>query len=315
MKKKLLYCFITLIALFLLFLFCTYNEYSRFKNHLKDYSSQKPIHLVFAGDNAYITPLLTAFTSISLNTKTPVKIHLLTNGFSDKNIQKLTKLDEKLKNIEIELIIVSDQIFENFPINSQWSQTIYYRYLIPILLPELDKALYLDGDILVFDDLSQLYHTNLNDNMLAAIQDGFEEYFLERPIFKDLTAYINSGVLLINLTAWRDNDIPTVLFKKTKEYQDQLTHYDQDIINLVFNKKILLLEKKYNAQQRLTTPINKVIYHYTGKKKPWKAWDLSYYEWYKYFEYTKNIFREDGFPLKAYLTYLFKKVLYYLFIV
>ena len=311
MKKNLLYVFGALISLFLLFLFCLYKEYKRFYNHLTDYSDQNPIHLVFAGDDGYITPLLTAFTSLSLNTKTPIQIHLLTAGFSNQNQQLIQKLDQELKNIQIDITPVSMELFNNFPINQRWNQSIYYRYLIPELIKETDRALYLDGDILVFDDLSNFYQMDLKEKTIAGVSDYFEQKFISRPLFQDLLVYINSGVLLIDMAKWRQKGITQKLFETTQLYQDQISYFDQDVINLVFKEDILPVSLKYNALQGAYTPFNKVIYHYSGKQKPWKTNSPDYYEWDKYFSYTKALLNKEKWPLTAYLTYCLKKMIYY----
>lgn len=311
MKKCLFFSIICITTLFLLFLFCTFKEQTRFLNHQNAYSNKEKINLIFSGDDGYITPLLTAFTSLSLNTKTPIKIHLLTNGFSDKNIKTINTLDTQLKNIEIKIIVVSPNLFENFPVNKRWSQTIYYRYLIPELLPDEKKGLYLDGDILVLTDLNDFYHLNLNKNIIAGVKDYFETLFLNRPLFNNLSFYINSGVLLIDLKKWRLQNITHKLFEATKVYQNQLSHFDQDVINLVLQNKIQPLPLKYNAQQRTFTPFNKTIYHYSGEKKPWKTYSFDYYEWYKYFDYTKAILNNNSWPFKSYLTYIIRKSIYY----
>ena len=311
MKKKLLYGFITLIALFLLFLFLSYNEYKRFKNHLNDYAYHKPIHLVFAGDDGYVTPLLTAFTSLSLNSKTPLQIHLLTAGFSDQNQQLIQKLDQQLKNIQINITPVSKELFNNFPINQRWNQSIYYRYLIPELIKEETRALYLDGDILVFDDLNNFFQIDLQEKTIAGVSDYFEKKFLSRPLFQDLLVYINSGVLLIDMPKWRKQGMTQKLFETTKHYQDQISYFDQDVINLVFKEDILPVSFKYNALQGSYTPFGKVIYHYSGKQKPWKTNSFTYYEWYKYFSYTQALLNEEKWPIKSYFMYLLRKMIYY----
>ena len=311
MKKALGVTFSFIILLFLLFPFFFLKEYNRFQNHLKSYSSKQAIHLVFAGDDGYITPLLTAFTSLSLNTKTPLHIHLLTNGFSPKNQKLIENLDFKLKNIQITMTLVSNELFKAFPINNRWNQSIYYRYLIPTLLTNTNKALYLDGDILVFNDLSSFYHIDLNNKVIAGIQDYFEKKFLSRPLFQDLTLYINSGVLLIDIDKWKEKNISQKLFETTAQYQDKIQYFDQDVINLVLKKDILPVSFKYNALQGAYTPFNKTIYHYSGKQKPWKTKKLDYYEWYKYFDYMQMILNDENWPVQSYLLYLIRKMIYY----
>ncbi|MBO7243689.1 MAG: glycosyltransferase family 8 protein [Alphaproteobacteria bacterium] len=311
MKKTFWIIFLMISSLFLLFLFFAFKEYHRFSNHLTPYTYSKPINIVFSGDDGYITPICTAITSLSLNTKTPVQVHLLTNGFSDKNQKKIYQLDQKLKNININIIPIPADLFKDFPINKRWNQAIYFRYLIPKVLENELKALYLDGDILILDDLSDFYHIDLKKKTIAGVQDYFKETFLSRPLFKNLSLYINSGVILMDMTQWRQKNMTQKLFELTALYQNEISYFDQDVINLAFKEDILPLSYRYNTLQGAYTPWNKVIYHYSGKQKPWKTNSIYYYEWDKYFAYMKAILNDQKWPLQSYLLYLFKKMIYY----
>jgi len=315
MKKFLKYLFRISFLFFLALLISCFYEWHRFATlNNKKISNNTPIPIVFAGDDGYITPLSVAITSISINAKTPTKIFILTNGFNQKNQEILKKLDEKLKHTEIKIVTVNPSYFNEFPVNKRWSSVIYYRYIIPKLFPEYKRIIYLDGDVLVLDDLQQLYNTHLNGNALAGVNDAFIDKFLTKPLFKDTSTYINSGILLIDTEKF--SHYVDTLFQTTNIYKNEFTHYDQDAINLVFKNKITVLPIKYNAQQRLTTPVFKTIYHYSGEKKPWKTFDFSFYEWYKYFYYTQNILSDQDFSIKKHLNYLlFKNVYYLLFII
>ncbi|MFI3239221.1 MAG: glycosyltransferase [Bacteroidales bacterium] len=113
--------------------------------------------------------------------------------------------------------------------------------------------------------------------------------------------YINSGVLLMNLKALREMDIKKMINEYVDIYRNQLCWGDQDIINSVF-PKILILDPRYNAISILwnlnsskrgklwsveqikiagTTP---VIIHYTTNKKPWKLGNAHVLKdrWYHY---------------------------------
>lgn len=308
LKNLIIVFLICFIALFLSF----YFEEQKFLNqNTKKLQTDTPITLVFAGDDNYVTPLSVALTSLNMNTKTPVEAFILTEGFSDKNKYFFRHLDHKLANVDIRIVLVESSEFEGFPVNDRWSKSIYFRYLIPTLLPSYKRALYLDGDLLILKDLNSLFHIDLKGNLVAGVSDLFEKDFLSSPLFKKHPFYINSGVLLMDLENLRYSKTTAQLFKTTEEYKDKFTHYDQDAINLALNGKIMLLPTKYNAHQRTHTPFNKTIYHYSGKEKPWKSKDFSFFEWNKYASYTQALLNDNPWPRKAYINSLLNKIVYY----
>ena len=119
----------------------------------------------------------------------------------------------------------------------------YFRLLLPELLPNINKIIYLDGDSLVFTDLAEMYNLPMDDNYILGFPDILSKYLREKGI--NSTIYINSGTLLLDLKKIRDEKISdkslTLLFKKYRN----VTFGDQDIINIGYRPKIGLLPLKY----------------------------------------------------------------------
>lgn len=171
--------------------------------------------------------------------------------------------------------------------NSAFPVSIYYRLLMTELLPEdIDKILYLDSDIVVCHNLRELWLFNIQDRPLAAVinqSDGGKSYKrLGLPSDKD---YFNSGVMLVNLKYWRNNQCSKKLINYVQENPKVLVFPDQDALNYVFQDSKLLLPIKYNVQEKFfranlssfnkkfEKEISSAIYdpyilHYTGAK-PW----------------------------------------------
>lgn len=133
---------------------------------------------------------------------------------------------------------------------SRWSPVIFYRLFAHNVFPKLNKLLYIDSDTLIQSDLTELYNTDISKHALAAVRDmapinipndkngQYVREFKEKYLKHDL--YINSGVLLLNLQHLRT--IPTPW-----ETNCKLTYPDQDILNTVFDGKILELPLRYNC--------------------------------------------------------------------
>ena len=186
--------------------------------------------------------------------------------------KKLAKLACQIINARVSSSLVSN-------CKTDSSYTVFLRYFVADFVEE-DKALYLDCDIVVTRDLSSLFETELGDAPIAAVKDlGGEVYFGEQ-IF-------NSGVLLINVNYWRENDIAGQLIEMTDSLHDKVTQDDQSILNMLFENRWMELPFAYNCITLHTTfsdyepekGLYPPVIHYLTERKPWK-------------EYTQSIYRE-----------------------
>ena len=188
-------------------------------------------------------------------------------------------------------IPVSDDIFEGFPETRRYPRQIYYRIAAPSLLPkELDRILYLDVDLVVINSLVPFYHSDFEQAGFLACSHS--QKWLDKVnqlrlgIEKDVP-YLNSGVMLINLSE-QSNPLALSRVKQyTSQYRRRLILPDQDIITALAGDMVKLADTmKYNLNDRILTWHNLdpaspkidldwvrkygVIIHYFGKNKPWK---------------------------------------------
>lgn len=182
--------------------------------------------------------------------------------------------------------------------------------LLKFRLPELvheDKVLYLDGDLIVRCDLSELFATDVTDSFVGAVVDSGSLYS-KNPTVKKHPDYFNSGVMLMNLKKMRENKSTEMLIQSKKNCKDQ-SLMDQHIFNDVFEGGVKFLAHKYNClfvnlvrayPQYTIDQLNKryhenyislddvdekaLIIHYSSKDKPWKYYDVPLAnEWYMYY--------------------------------
>jgi lipopolysaccharide biosynthesis glycosyltransferase len=217
----------------------------------------------------------------------------------DKNVETLDK--NKIKDIVNRVspsstihFVSAGNVFDSSKTGAWYTKSIYFRLLLPELLPEIDKIIYLDTDLIVLHNLCELYNNDLGDNMLAACLDtinirvlwygyGYANCIL--PVKR--RQYINSGVLIMNLKELRQNTLKEQWLKLSSE---KLLQPDQDILNHTCEGKILFLPIKYNyniqweriwqaaiheclfsEEEYIAAKNNPTIYHYIGKDKPWNS--------------------------------------------
>lgn len=176
----------------------------------------------------------------------------------------------------------------------------YLRLMLHRLLPEVDRLLYADVDVLFQDQLLPLWQTDMTDCVLAAVKGAVNlsdkwEWNSDRPYWKHLEGmkgrYINAGVTLLDLAQIRRRNLEEQWNEWVKE---KLYYQDQDILNITcqgairyvspkYNRLAYLEEKDYDrfvseevfTKQECEEAIsNPVIIHYAGDK-PWKRYDTN----------------------------------------
>ncbi|MCC8098469.1 MAG: glycosyltransferase [Clostridiales bacterium] len=173
------------------------------------------------------------------------------------------------------------------------SPSALLKFVLPELLPEQDKVLYLDGDILARVDLSELYATDLEDNMVAAVIDSGSIYY-KQEFTSRVEHYFNSGVMVLNLKQMRLENMTETLICTKQELNDS-NLMDQNVLNVVFDHRVKCLPIWYNflainlhrsRKKWELSDINELygtqfqsreelfdswkILHFASKDKPWK---------------------------------------------
>lgn len=232
------------------------------------------INIIFSSDNNYAQYLGVTLCSIFENKTCSnyIYIYVLESGINDDNKRKLSLLENKY-NFKINYIKMNTKFFKDFHISRHVTQAVYYRIMIAKLLLNINKVLYLDCDIILNRDVLELYKINTDDYFFVAVEepvDNIKEY-LEMP--KD-SKYFNSGVMLINLKKWRENNISEKVINFIKTTDKKLNAWDQDALNYILSNKWLEVSYIYNYTTLLSTKytplsLDKIwAIHYTGLK-PW----------------------------------------------
>lgn len=249
-----------------------------------------------------------AIKSVLENTKEFVRFYIMESDklkISDKNRKNLDNLQKKFKNFSYEIITIDFSKFENFytPINSHLSTETYFRYYIPILDKSVNKAIYLDYDIICLSDIKELYDIDLKGNMLAAVRNDKGEISdqlrdnLIRLGLKDIHAYFNSGVIVLDCKKLRENNILEKLIDLTNKESHRFLLADQDAFNVIFEDSNLEIPEEFNTYHfRINKEKLPKIIHYIGSEKPWLKPCVNYeyfWEYAKktpYYKYLKKIF-------------------------
>ena len=244
----------------------------------------KEIPIFFSTDDNYIPYLDVAVSSLIANASQEYeyRIIILNTGLSEDNVRKVKK-KEKL-GFKIDFIDISEEV-ENiksrFKNVYHFSVVTYYRLFIASLFPQYDKVIYLDCDLVVLGDVSELYNVELGENILGAAPEAFVRNTPEFRRYAEVTlgvdpdGYVNAGVLLMNLREFRKNQIEEKFVKLITEYDFDLLDPDQAYLNYICLGKIHVLPNGWNKEPMpLSCDGKKNIVHYALYKKPWQYDDV-----------------------------------------
>lgn len=276
------------------------------------------VSIALITDRNYVTPTITAIYSIIKNKRTETKLHfyLVTADLEPEQEELFMGLEQE--KVLISVVKASASKYEGLHTSDPNAPCVasiaaLLKFDLPDMLSELDKVLYLDGDLIVREDLTELFGTELSDNYVAAVVDSGSIYYKHDTV-KKVDDYFNSGVMLLNLKEMRKDGVTARLIEEKKKGDSHLM--DQNVFNIVFNKKVSLLPIRYNllyvnllraAGKYTIGDINArygtsyftlydleqdaAIIHYSSKDKPWKTntAPLSS-EWQAYFEMANALY-------------------------
>ena len=271
---------------------------------MKKNSYQKqPILIASGADNRYALPLgVTLYSALAnLSAGRTVFLYILDGGISEKNRCKLTRvlnlpyIKVHLEWLQPDLSLISDVK------TSKWhSHAAYLRLLLPSLLPQqIDRILYLDCDLVVEKNLGLLWEMELDDHCALAVQDYWNPYvscpdalpatYQKLGLAHD-TPYCNTGVMMINLKAWREEEISHKVLEYTQKFRQYVHYADQDGINAIIAGRWGRLNPKWNVMIHIIESYGKYfsisheerrhaqeafmsdpyILHFTSRMKPWQ---------------------------------------------
>ena len=228
-------------------------ENTDLERDIKPAFKDKNITVCFSSDNNYIKYLSVAIESLIEHSNENNNYDILIfekeikRHFKDKILFQISKH----KNISVRFInikVLANKYLSNInrTIN-HYNESIFYRYFIPQLLKRYNKVVYLDCDLIILDDIANLYNIDLENNSLGVVRDiEMHRWLKDRKIrqekidfnnnmgIKDSTKYFNSGVLVMNLKKMIELNSTSKLINITLDKLKTMWVGDQDVLNGFF---------------------------------------------------------------------------------
>jgi lipopolysaccharide biosynthesis glycosyltransferase len=264
--------------------------------------AREPIVLVTGGDDRFALGIAVMLHSAlqHLPDGDAVRIFLLDGGVSDASKARVNRVlrPARLK-VSVEWITPGIDALADLPVTERLRTAAYLRLLMPSVLPEeIDRAIYLDGDVIVERNLRDLWSMDMGDRPALGVENyssptvahpgSLPETYAACGLPPD-APYCNTGVMLLSLRRWRAMDVGAKVIDFTRQYREFNRYADQDGLNAVIGASWGLLDPRWNVQILTilklgeTSPMTDAdrrqlqadvlqtghVLHYAGHLKPW----------------------------------------------
>jgi len=196
----------------------------------------QPINVAFGFDGRFARQTAVAIASLLANSKNrcAYNIHCVVDDSVTREFKEAcTAMVREMAPGSTLVFLEANRDFDHCPTGNLpiYPVAVYFRLMLPNLLPELGEIIYADADVIFCRDLIELADLDLGDHLLAGVRERAD-------------GYINSGLTVMNLDRLRQEKIYEAWTKEArlKDYR----YPDQDILNITCRGRILYLPVKYN---------------------------------------------------------------------
>ena len=299
-------------------------EDTNIKEEILPAYTKNNVAIVSNFNNNYVPIFLTFLESFkaTMDTSKNYDFIILISNISEHYKKLINDSIKKYKNISIRFKNPS-KILGNIKkeiYHTCYSEDLYYRVVIPYLLPNYNKVVVVDVDTICKKDLAELFQTNIDNYLIAAVKDTvmqgylngmrkeFLPYLQNKLKIKKPYDYVNTGVLVLNCKKFRENYNKEFIINFIKENIPKVWIYEQDMINKLCDNNILFLDQAWNYYTQTSDFITKCILystltvyqkhkkcsenayliHYAAHPKPWTNPDIELAEdWWYYARKTQ----------------------------
>lgn len=243
-------------------------------------------HVLMCCDSGYFQHVAVCLTSLlEANRSVDFETVVLVTRNTVESSEKLARSLDGHPNLVLRLVDFDGSRVTGLPLKNRYPPEIYARFWVAdYFSADVDRVLYLDGDMVVVGSVEELLTLPMGDKVLAAVSipgsvrasvlgyDPVDEYF-------------NSGVMVVNLKRWREIGARELLIAAAYQLVDKLNDPDQDVLNYCFHSQRIRLDYIWNAITPFFREVNVLslpkdeisrvardarIVHFNGSSKPWQ---------------------------------------------
>ena len=254
-----------------------------------------PIHLALGTDENYVDFALITLTSIAaFHSEAPIHLHLMHENLSEQTIARFGKLGNTC-GFQVFPLKMPREMFQAFPsLPDGRISPLVYRLALPVLLPDVEKIVYSDSDIIFLDDIAKLASIDLHGHALGAAPDRAGQRVPRGPEhdLPDEAVYFNDGLMVLDLNVMRKANSFARCQQLAKKH-GKIGMIDQTLLNMLFWNNYERLPQRWNLinsiYRNLPLPGTYTIeetreaiqnpgaVHFTGHHKPWLFWKTTHH--------------------------------------
>lgn len=209
-------------------------------------------HVVYASDDKFAEIVGVSLVSLYENSQDvdDIFVYILDSGICEKNkkrIVEVSKTYQRHKPIFISAKNISEELSINVSVD-RGSLSQYARLFVSSDLPsDLNRVIYLDCDIIVNKSISLLWNLDMHEKTIAALMDAFSKHYRVNIDLKPNDIMFNSGVMLIDLHKWKQNETEKKLMSFILKKNGKIQQGDQGALNSILSKDVYCFHPKFNS--------------------------------------------------------------------
>lgn len=219
-------------------------------------------NILLVANKKYVIQLFVMLASLFSNNKYPLNVYLLSSDFDNGLFDLAQKYCEQWEDKRLIPVSLSSSDLNGLPISDRFPVEIYYKLLgVDILPKEESRVLVMDIDMIVKQDLSQVFELSVDNYALAACRDiygyvyGEEKNNIARLTLSDKQVYFNAGFMYYNLDYLRNDGGAKYIIEQAYKHDNLLKWPEQDLLNILYGDNFLELDwHSYNC-----TPIMYIL--------------------------------------------------------
>lgn len=217
------------------------------------------VHVYFVGSKNLTSQTAVAIVSMAMNTTANLYLYILNCDLPNDDINILNRMCKSYKNIKS--LTVKDVECSQFDGCNKWHGHIdvWARMVFPDMFPDVQRAIYLDSDILIMGDIQKLYDMDMGGFALAAAPEIYHKSARESHLLKQRQEffkysgdklYFCAGTLLLDCEQWRNKNIAKNIIGMAKHYGTKFKFCDQDALNMFFADNYMVIDNELCSTSR-----------------------------------------------------------------
>ena len=209
-------------------------------------------HIVYASDDKFAEILGVSIVSLYENNRDweDIIVYILDSGITKDNKNRLMSVSRKYQRSDV-IFIPAENISKKLSIDvatDRGSLSQYARLFISSDLPkELERILYLDCDTIINKSIKELWNLDLQGKTIGALMDAFSKYYRINIDLESNDTMFNSGVMLIDLNKWKEQDVEERILKFIVKKQGRIQQGDQGALNAILSHDTYCFSPCFNS--------------------------------------------------------------------